>query len=187
MSLLTQARRLVRVPFISINRLLKQQEQSALKLGVQIIIIQILFYLNFVIIWRTVSYLLGFDSSASIFDYSNFSLTDAKSLSNIICWLINSFIISFIISVIVGRSKLAWDFALTVQIINLILSIIYNKSFPKLITWWVVQVISSLMIIFLGTYMSRFRELKDTFFEELISVDDSNLGTVEMRDLEAQK
>lgn len=185
MSPVTQIRRLVRAPFISINKLLKQQEQSALKLLVQILIIQILFYLDFVLQWKTVAYLLGFSSSESIFLFSNFSLKDARGLSFVICWLFNSVIISFIISVIVGRSKLAWDFALTIHIVNFSLCLLVNKAFPKSITWWLVQVISSLLIIFLGTYMSRFRELRDTFFDELI--DSGNNNTVEMNDLEAQK
>ncbi|XBW36032.1 hypothetical protein QEN19_001607 [Hanseniaspora menglaensis] len=185
MTFLTQTRRLLRFPFISINRLLKQQEQSVPKLLLQIFIIQFFFYINFIILWKTVAYLLGYDLSNSILAYSNFTIKDARGATNIICWLINSLITSFLISVIVGRSKLAWDFALTVHIINLILSFAYNKSLPTSVTWWIVQLISSLLIIFLGTYMSRFRELRDTFFDELL--DNGNNSNLELSDLEAQK
>lgn len=187
MSPITQLRRLVRLPFIYTVRLLRQQEQTSLKILTQIILVQFAFYFNFLVLWKCVSFLLGFSPYDSIFDYTNFTLSDLKGLINIVCWLINSVLTSFIISIIVGRSKLAWDFALTVHIINIILSVIYNKSFPTHILWWLIQFISSLLIIFLGTYMSRFRELKDTFFDELLESSDSpDKKPIEMRDLENQ-
>ena len=184
MSPITQFRRLVRLPFIYTVRLLRQQEQSVLKILTQIILVQFAFYCNFLILWKSVSFLLGFSPYDSIFDYTNFTFHDLKGLTNIVCWLINSVVTSFIISIIVGRSKLAWDFALTVHIINIILSVIYNKSFPTHISWWLIQFVSSLIIIFLGTYMSRLRELKDTFSAEFL--DSPNDKSIEMRDLENQ-
>lgn len=187
MSPITQFRRLARLPFIYIAKILSQQEQTSLKILTQIILVQFAFYFNFLILWKSVSFLLGFSPYDSIFDYTNFTFSDLKGLTNIFCWLINSVLTSFIISVIVGRSKLAWDFALTVHIINIVLSVIYNKSFPTHILWWLIQFISSLLIIFLGTYMSRFRELRDTFFDELLdSSTTSNNKSIEMNDLENQ-
>ncbi|VEU22601.1 DEKNAAC103712 [Brettanomyces naardenensis] len=73
---------------------------------------------------------------------------------------------------VIGRSKLAWDFAVTVHVINLFCAWMY-EGFPKNLSWWALQVMSSLIMVSLGTYTTRWKELRDTFFDGLI---DAELG-----------
>lgn len=68
---------------------------------------------------------------------------------------------------VIGRSKLAWDFAVTVHAINLFCCWMY-EGFPKSFSWWLLQVTSVLLMVGLGTYTTRWKELRDTFFDDLI-------------------
>lgn len=83
----------------------------------------------------------------------------------------------FFLTVIVGRSKLAWDFAITIHAINFIVVFLYTRKFPSF-SWFFLQILSSLILIFLGTWTTRWRELRDTFFEGLVDPNEGEVGLV---------
>lgn len=91
---------------------------------------------------------------------------------------------------------MAWDFGITVHAINFFMVCIYTSSLPS-VSWVMLQIFSSLILIFLGTWTSRWRELKDTFFEGMVEVGDMSTGLgemstsknnnpIELKDLESQ-
>ncbi len=82
-----------------------------------------------------------------------------------VIWLFDSLVCVFFMMIVVGRSKLAWDFALTLQGINLIVVWVYSGQFPTSALWWVLQGISALILVSLGTWSSQWKELRETFFE----------------------
>ncbi|GMM50790.1 Sys1 protein [Starmerella bacillaris] len=88
-----------------------------------------------------------------------------------VLWLLDAMFSVLAIVLIVGRSKLATDFALTLHLINLIVVTVYSHSFPTSWLWWVLQVLSSLLTVYAGVWASQWRELRKTFFEDYELVD----------------
>lgn len=80
-------------------------------------------------------------------------------------WLLDTFFSVLALTVIVGRSKLALDFTLTLHFIHLCVAWIVTRRFPTSWLWWLVQVISILLMVSLGTWTSQWRELRVTFFD----------------------
>ena len=89
-------------------------------------------------------------------------------LTLFVLWLFDSLLCVLFVTLVVGRSKLAWDFALTIHIINLIIVWVYTKEFPQSLLWWCLQVLSGVVLISLSTYMTRWKELRTTFFGHML-------------------
>ncbi|CCH60411.1 hypothetical protein TBLA_0C06150 [Henningerozyma blattae CBS 6284] len=180
------------------SEIFKQDSLSPRKIALQIIILQMFYYITASILFSIWAKLMGFtpDIKKWICSWEPVDFTNSQGISISILWLLDSLICVFFLTVIVGRSKLAWDFALTVHAINLILVWTYTYKFPSF-SWFVVQFISSLILIFLGTWTSRWKELRDTFFDGLVDPtmsipntterNSSNSPQFELRDLESQK
>ncbi|OXT10960.1 hypothetical protein B9K06_26340, partial [Bacillus sp. OG2] len=79
-------------------------------------------------------------------------------------WLLNALFSVILITFIIGRSKLVWDFALTIHFINLVI-VWFTSGFPKNIYWWLLQCVSLILMMILGIYTTRWIELRDTFFD----------------------
>lgn len=65
---------------------------------------------------------------------------------------------------IVIRSKLVLDFALTLHFINLVVTSFYTRSLPSNLLWWMLQTASSAIMIFLGVWACQWRELTPLAF-----------------------
>lgn len=83
-------------------------------------------------------------------------------------WLFDSLLCVLFVTIIVGRSKLAWDFAITVHVFNLLIVWGYSKKFPTSLLWWCLQILSGVLLVTLSTYSTRWRELRTTFFEDML-------------------
>ena len=90
---------------------------------------------------------------------------NAMGLTLFMMWLFDALLCVLFVTVIVGRSKLAWDFAVTVYIINLIVVWTYTGKFPSSILWWCLQVLSAVLLVTLSTYSTRWNELRTTFLK----------------------
>lgn len=94
------------------------------------------------------------------------SLENSLGLTLIILWLLDTLLAVIFITFIIGRSKLAWDFAITIHLIHFLIVTILN-GLPKNIYWWILQIISASIMVVMGTYTTRWIELRDTFFDGL--------------------
>jgi protein SYS1 len=65
---------------------------------------------------------------------------------------------------LVSRSKLVPDFALTIHFIHLIVTSFYTKSVPTNLLWWALQAVSSALLVSLGVWACRYRELQPISF-----------------------
>lgn len=147
------------------------------KLLLQIIILQCFYYLTAIIIFYLVSLLNGYDFKLNwVFLWELISLDNAMGLTLFILWLFDSLLCVLFVTIIVGRSKLAWDFAITVHIINLVVVWTYTTKFPSSLLWWCLQVLSGVLLVTLSTYSTRWHELRTTFFENML--DQQELGQV---------
>ncbi|CAN6674442.1 protein Sys1p [Trichomonascus vanleenenianus] len=93
-------------------------------------------------------------------------------------WLLDTFFSVAAMTIIVGRSKLALDFTLTLHGINVLVTWLVSGKFPASLMWWGLQIVSILLMVALGTWTSQWRELRATFFEsqsyEMVSHDNSD-------------
>ncbi|KAK5172713.1 uncharacterized protein LTR77_002833 [Saxophila tyrrhenica] len=81
-----------------------------------------------------------------------------------LCWMLDSLITVIPILLLIARSKLVPDFALTVHVINLVVTTVYTRSIPTNVYWWGLQIASSALMIALGIWACRWRELKPMAF-----------------------
>ena len=65
---------------------------------------------------------------------------------------------------LVSRSKLVPDFALTVHFLHLVVTSLYTRSLPRNVLWWGLQACSSAVMIFLGIWACQWRELRPMSF-----------------------
>lgn len=153
---------------------------SPSKLLVQIIILQCFYYLSALIIFYLVSSLNGYDFKIDfVFLWELVSLDNAMGLILFVLWLFDSLLCVLFVTLIVGRSKLAWDFAVTVHIINLLVVWFYSGKFPTSTLWWCLQVLSASLLVALSTYLTRWSELRTTFFDNMLDLESLISNTVQ--------
>ncbi|SCV99577.1 LAFE_0A06260g1_1 [Lachancea fermentati] len=189
-------RRFLRVPQeLRPSEIFKQDSLSPSKISLQIVLLQIFYYLTACSLFYCWAKLCGYELELKkwLFSWELIDFTNSFGITMCIIWLMDSLICVLFLTVIVGRSKLAWDFAITIHAINLITVLLYTHKWPSF-AWFLLQLLSSLILVFLGTWSTRWRELRDTFFEGLVDQpieSQSNLvhskDPIEMKDLEAQK
>lgn len=182
------------------SQIFKQDSLSPSKIALQIILLQIFYYTTASILFFCWAKLLGYELQVKnwLFSWEYIDYTTSLGVSLSVIWLLDSLICVIFLTVIVGRSKLAWDFAVTIHAINLLVVLIFTGRFPSL-SWIFLQLLSSLILVFLSTWTTRWKELRDTFFEGLVDptvgvdsftdVRSSNDHSrpIEMKDLEAQR
>lgn len=141
------------------------------KLLFQIIILQIFYYFTAIVLFTIVSLLSGWDFHlGTLLSWSDVTLSNTYGLTLMFLWLINSLISVVFIALIIGRSKMVWDFVVTIHFINLLFVWLAN-GFPANAYWWLLQFTNAALMITLGVLMTRWIELRDTFFENLNDIE----------------
>ncbi|KAK8218185.1 integral membrane protein S linking to the trans Golgi network-domain-containing protein [Phyllosticta capitalensis] len=79
-------------------------------------------------------------------------------------WMLNSLICVIYLLLLVARSKLIPDFALTIHFIHLLVTSLYSHSIPSHWLWWAVQLASAALMTFLGIWSCQWRELRPINF-----------------------
>lgn len=199
-------RRYLRIPReLRLSEIFKQDSLSPAKIALQIIILQIFYYTTASVLFYFWAKLMGHQVEIKkwLFTWEYINYTNTLGLSLSMLWLFDALICVIFLTVIVGRSKLAWDFAITIHAINLLIVLMNTHTFPSF-SWFLLQILSSLILVFLGTWTTRWKELRDTFFEGLVDPsgitipeqtqevrpaenENGNEQAIEMKDLEAQK
>jgi len=65
---------------------------------------------------------------------------------------------------LIARSKLVLDFALTVHFIHLVVTSLYTHSIPTHLFWWALQICSASIMTSLGVWACQWRELRPISF-----------------------
>lgn len=188
-------RRYLRVPQeLRPSEVFKQDSFSPVKITLQIVLLQLFYYSTAYVLFYGWARLGGYDQPITkwLFTWEFIDFSNSLGLALSLLWLLDSLICVVFLTVIVGRSKLAWDFGITIHAVNLLIVWVNTGRWPSL-AWFVVQLFSSLILVFLGTWSTRWRELRDTFFDGLVDSEtiphagEPISGDVELKDLEAQK
>lgn len=151
--------------------------QTPLRITGQILLLQCFYYLTALVAFYLVSLLNGYDFSVNwVFSWELIEPNNAMGLILFVLWLFDSLLCVLFVTIIVGRSKLAWDFAVTVHILNLAVVWLYTGKFPTSLLWWCLQILSGVILVTLSTYSTRWKELRTTFFDEML--EQQELGEV---------
>ena len=70
----------------------------------------------------------------------------------------------FFILILIARSKLVLDFALTIHGIHLLVTSFYTHEIPSNMFWWALQAFSSTLMTSLGVWACQWRELRPITF-----------------------
>jgi hypothetical protein len=68
------------------------------------------------------------------------------------------------ILLLIARSKLVLDFALTVHFIHLLVTSFYSHAIPANLFWWALQICSATIMTSLGVWACQWRELRPINF-----------------------
>ncbi|KAH7394042.1 integral membrane protein S linking to the trans Golgi network-domain-containing protein [Phaeosphaeria sp. MPI-PUGE-AT-0046c] len=79
-------------------------------------------------------------------------------------WVLNSLICAIFILLLIARSKLVLDFALTVHFIHLVVTSLYSHAIPANLLWWMLQICSATVMTSVGVWACQWRELKPINF-----------------------
>lgn len=67
---------------------------------------------------------------------------------------------SFLLTIIVEKSKMCLDFSVTYFLIHLVISSFYYRV-PATADWWIVHIAATIVMILVGEYLCSLRELSD--------------------------
>jgi len=79
-------------------------------------------------------------------------------------WLTRCCIRAVAIVVLIGRSKLVLDFALSLHAIHLIVVTLYSGQLPRHTAWWLSMAAASAVSVALATWGCRYRQLQPISF-----------------------
>ncbi|KAI9373695.1 integral membrane protein S linking to the trans Golgi network-domain-containing protein [Aspergillus egyptiacus] len=79
-------------------------------------------------------------------------------------WMLNSLLCVIFLLLLVSRSKLIPDFALTIHFLHFVTTSLYTHSLPSNVLWWGLQCASAALMTSLGIWACRWRELQPISF-----------------------
>lgn len=80
------------------------------------------------------------------------------------CFFVLNTARSLLLLILISRSKLVPDFVLTLHFLHLVATSLYSRSLPRNWLWWMLQAASASLMISLGIWSCRWRELKPINF-----------------------
>lgn len=94
-------------------------------------------------------------------------------------WMLNSFLCVIFLLLLVSRSKLIPDFALTIHFLHLITTSLYTRAIPSNFLWWGLQCASAAFMVSLGIWACRWRELQPISFGGIGTGQNSDRGSAQ--------
>ncbi|CAO1433959.1 unnamed protein product [Diamesa serratosioi] len=129
----------------------------------QIVAIQSLMYisLGFLVFFSTLLVDEVNLSLSTIFHYQNINVNNTEGKLNIFIYLVNSLFGSLFLWYIVKRTKLCLDFCCTFHIIHIVICWCYDSKFPNTLSYWMLNLVSGILMTVSGEYLCLKTELKD--------------------------
>ncbi len=128
----------------------------------QIVAVQCFYYLVMGTLWGVAHSIFGFPVILDNFFTPNYvNFTSLSGILECLCCLCSGALGSYIIANVVERSKKCVDFTATLYFIHILCTCLYSQQFPLVWEWWVVNVLSSVLMASLGEYLCSRNELED--------------------------
>ncbi|KAL2356247.1 integral membrane protein S linking to the trans Golgi network-domain-containing protein [Cryomyces antarcticus] len=139
---------------------------SPLRILTQIIILQVLYYACAAVLILFTALVAGKDVSLDLllsWRPLRGDVTVGWMLG--LCWMMDSLICVIFLLLLVARSKLIPDFALTIHLLHLLTTSLYSRGLPAHAFWWALQLASAGLMTWLGVWSCRWRELRPISFD----------------------
>jgi hypothetical protein len=140
----------------------KRQQFDPTFIIYQIVAVQCFFYLIMGTLWGVIHSIFGFPVTLDNFFTPNYvNFTTLSGLLESVCMIVSGSLGSYLLMSVVERSKKCVDFTVTLYLIHVVLCWMYSQQFPLAWEWWVMNVISSVLMASLGEYLCSKHELED--------------------------
>ncbi|OAA66059.1 SYS1-related integral membrane protein [Cordyceps fumosorosea ARSEF 2679] len=141
-------------------------ELQPLRTAAQIAVLQLLFYAVALVLIVFTSLVAGRPFGVDqLLGWESVRGDNTEGWLMAFVWLFDgSFCMAVAIVILIARSKLVPDFALTVHGLHLLVVTLYTRSLPRHAMWWLTMAASSAAAVGLATWGCRYRELQPVFF-----------------------
>ncbi|KAB5542676.1 integral membrane protein S linking to the trans Golgi network-domain-containing protein [Coniochaeta sp. 2T2.1] len=141
-------------------------ELPPLKIASQLLALQAVFYATALVLTLFASLVAGTDFSLDlVFGWQGVRGDTTTGWMAGFLWVVDGgFVLSIAIVILVARSKLVLDFALSVHAIHLLVASLYSRQIPRNAAWWLAMAASSALGVALGVWGCRYRELRPITF-----------------------
>ncbi|KAK0870378.1 hypothetical protein LTR87_013331 [Friedmanniomyces endolithicus] len=142
------------------------KDLAPLRILTQIALLQLSYYLVAIILIAFIS-VVGTGQRPALknfFDWRELRGDVTKGWMLGLCWMLDSLVTVIPILLLIARSKLVPDFALTIHFLNLIITSVYTRAVPTNIYWWLVQAASAALMTSVGIWACQWRELRPMAF-----------------------
>ncbi|OQO12442.1 hypothetical protein B0A48_03084 [Cryoendolithus antarcticus] len=138
---------------------------SPLRILTQIALLQLFYYAASLILIIFTTFVAGRHPDPGLFfDWRELRADVTTGWTLGLCWMLGSLITVIPILLLIARSKLVPDFAITIHGLHLIVTSLYSRAIPTALYWWVVQAASATLMVFLGMWACQWRELQPMAF-----------------------
>ncbi|KYK60755.1 integral membrane protein [Drechmeria coniospora] len=141
-------------------------ELQPLKIASQIAMLQAAFYVAAIVLMILTALVAGISISPDlVFGWETIRGDTTTGWLLAFVWVLNGGLcMTVALVILIGRSKLVPDFALTMHFVHLALTTVYSRSLPRHSMWWATMLGSSALSVALGIWGCRYRELQPVFF-----------------------
>ncbi|KAM4064573.1 integral membrane protein S linking to the trans golgi network domain-containing protein [Hirsutella rhossiliensis] len=141
-------------------------ELQPVKIATQIATLQALFYAAAVVLMLFTALVAGMPFSLDlVFGWDRVRGDTTRGWLLALIWVLDGGLcMAVAIVVLVARSKLVPDFALTVHFLHLVLTTLYSRVLPRNYMWWIAMLASAAVAVSFGMWGCRYRELQPVFF-----------------------
>ncbi|KAM0528789.1 hypothetical protein ACHAPS_001280 [Verticillium nonalfalfae] len=141
-------------------------ELPPLRIATQIATLQALYYVGAIILMLFTALVAGISFTLDVvfgWDAVRGDTTQGW-LCGFVLVLDGGFCMAIAIILLVSRSKLVPDFAVTIHALHLVITTLYTGRVPRNAMWWACMMASTGLCAALGVWGSRYRELRPIYF-----------------------
>ncbi|KAH7146374.1 integral membrane protein S linking to the trans Golgi network-domain-containing protein [Dactylonectria macrodidyma] len=141
-------------------------ELPPLKIASQIVALQALYYAAALILFLFTALVAGSGFSFGlVFGWESVRGDTTAGWMAAFVWVLDGGLcMAVALVVLIARSKLVPDFAITIHFLHLVVTSLYNGRIPRNAMWWATMLASSALSAGLGIWGCQYRELQPVFF-----------------------
>ncbi|KAI7287678.1 hypothetical protein KC345_g394 [Hortaea werneckii] len=138
---------------------------APLRILTQIAVLQTCYYAIALVLIVFTAFVAGqHPNPGLLLDWRNVRSDVTTGWTLALCWGLDGLLMVIPILLLIARSKLVLDFALTIHTLHLIVTSLYTHAIPNTLYWWAIQACSAAIMTGLGVWACQWRELRPMAF-----------------------
>lgn len=109
-----------------------------------------------------------------VLDYKEIRADNVMGWTISFCWVLNALVATALMVLIVQRAKLILDFAVTLHVFHLLLTSYYSRHIPSTFLWWILNIISCVVMTFAAEWACMQREMEPIMVNARSDPDETN-------------